>query len=37
MDDVVGSSKIATWKDPEALRRAYEYVGQGLWSGVGET
>ena len=37
MDDVVGSSKIATWKDPEALRRAYEYAGQGLWSGVGET
>ena len=37
MDDVVGSSKIANWKDPEALRRAYEYAGQGLWSGVGET
>lgn len=37
MDDVVGSSKIATWKNPEALRRAYEYAGQGLWSGVGET
>ena len=36
MDDVVGSSKIANWKDPEALRRAYEYAGQGLWSGVGE-
>ena len=37
MDDVVGSSKIATWNDKEALRRAYEYAGQGLWSGVGET
>ena len=37
MDDVVGSSNIANWKDPEALRRAYEYAGQGLWSGVGET
>ena len=37
MDDVVGSSKIANWKDPEALRRAYEYAGQGLWSSIGET
>ena len=37
MDDVVGSSKIATWNDKEALQRAYEYAGQGLWSGVGET
>ena len=37
MDDVVGSSKIANWGDAEALRRAYEYAGQGLWSGVGET
>ena len=37
MDDVVGSSKIATWNDKDALRRAYEYAGQGLWSGVGET
>lgn len=37
MDDVVGSSKIATWGDAEALRRAYEYAGQGLWSSVGET
>lgn len=37
MDDVVGSSKIATWNDREALQRAYEYAGQGLWSGVGET
>ena len=37
MDDVVGSSKIANWGDAEALRRAYEYAGQGLWSSVGET
>ena len=37
MNDVVGSSKIATWNDKEALQRAYEYAGQGLWSGVGET
>lgn len=37
MDDVVGSSKIASWNDREALQRAYEYAGQGLWSGVGET
>lgn len=37
MDDVVGSSKIANWGDVEALRRAYEYAGQGLWSSVGET
>ena len=37
MDDVVGSSKIANWGDSETLKRAYEYAGQGLWSGVGET
>lgn len=37
MDDAVGTSKIATWNDKEALQRAYEYAGQGLWSGIGET
>lgn len=37
IDQVVGSSKIATWNDKEALQRAYEYAGQGLWSGIGET
>lgn len=37
MDDVVASSGIADWNDPNALRRAYEYVGQGIWSALGET
>lgn len=37
MDDVVASSGIADWNDPDALRRAYEYAGQGIWSALGET
>lgn len=37
IEDAVKSSNIASWKDPSTLKRAYDYAGQGLWSGIGET
>lgn len=37
VEDVIGSSKIASWGDKSILDRAYYYARQGLWSGVGET
>lgn len=36
VEDAVGSSSIASWKDPDTLARAYEYARQGLWNAVGE-
>lgn len=37
VEDVVGSSNIASWGDVSTLSRAYEYARQGLWNAVGET
>ena len=37
VEDVVGSSNIASWGDQDTLNRAYEYARQGLWNAVGET
>nr|DAI45492.1 MAG TPA: hypothetical protein [Bacteriophage sp.] len=37
VEDVIGSSNIASWGDESILNRAYKYARQGLWSAVGET
>lgn len=37
VEDVVGSSNIASWGDQATLNRAYDYARQGLWNAVGET
>ena len=37
VEDAVGSSNIASWRDKDTLDRAYEYARQGLWNAVGET
>lgn len=37
VEDAVGSSNIASWRDASTLNRAYEYARQGLWNAVGET
>lgn len=37
VEDVVGSSGIASWGDANILNRAYDYAGQGLWNAVGDT
>lgn len=37
VEDAVGSSRIRDWDDAIALKRAYDYANQGLWSAVGET
>lgn len=37
VEDAIGSSRIRDWDDEIALKRAYDYANQGLWSAVGET
>lgn len=37
VEDAIGSSRIRDWDDAIALKRAYDYANQGLWSAVGET
>lgn len=37
VEDAIGSSNIASWRDQATLNRAYEYARQGLWNAVGET
>lgn len=37
VEDAVGSSNIASWRDQATLNRAYDYARQGLWNAVGET
>lgn len=37
VEDAIGSSRIRDWDDAVALKRAYDYANQGLWSAVGET
>lgn len=37
VEDVINSTGIREWGDQQALQRAYNYAGQGLWSAIGET
>ena len=37
VEDVVGSSNIASWENENTLKRAYGYARQGLWNAIGDT
>ena len=37
VDQVVGSSGVANWNNPQELARVQDYAKQGLWSAVGTT
>lgn len=37
VEDVVDSTGIKDWDNPNALKQAYEYARQGLWDAIGDT
>lgn len=37
VEQVVGSSGIASWADQPTMDKAYNYARQGLWSAIGQT
>jgi hypothetical protein len=37
VEDVVNSTGIKDWDNPNALKQAYEYARQGLWDAIGDT
>ena len=37
VEDVIDSTGIREWKNPNALKQAYDYARQGLWESIGET
>lgn len=36
IENVIDSSGIREWENPEALQQAYNYARQGLWSAIGQ-
>ena len=37
VENVIASTGIRDWDNPEALQQAYDYAKQGLWESIGET
>lgn len=37
VEQVMGSSGMASWADQPTMDKAYDYAGQGLWSAIGQT
>ena len=37
VEDVINSTGIRGWNNPNALKQAYNYARQGLWESIGET